>query len=307
MSFLCSVTARWELPAGYGRVKPDVGAYSKNLLGSHPNGGCRTLSGTSVASPVVAGASVLLVDSLRQRFDAARKADACDVHAQSGGCGPASRLAALLLRNPMIVKQAVLATAVRLPLDAESAAPAPNLAASKMSRQTVPSSWLVAPNIFEQGAGKLDLLASYRFLQRARPHLSAHPAALNLTDCPHFFPVCAQPIFWSARPLLVNVTLLSSLAASSELDGPPELVDCNAAAGLLDVAFRWSEGMHAVCAPRLCLSCHSCQISSEFLSEPLLPFLQSCGRGRDFSRSVSLSRGSALPRSTRALRRSLRR
>jgi membrane-bound transcription factor site-1 protease len=261
MPVLLSIVARarWELPAGYGRVKPDVGAYSKNLLGSHPNGGCRTLSGTSVASPVVAGACVLLVDSLRQRLAAARKADACDTvaHAQSGGCGAASHLAALLVRNPMIVKQAVLATAVRLPLDHASATATPTstLSAAAKSRQTVPSSWLVAPNIFEQGAGKLDLLAAYRFLQRARPHLSAHPSALDLTDCPHFFPVCAQPIFWSARPLLINVTLLSSLAASSELDGAPALVDCNAAAGLLDVSFRWSEGMHAVLDSKVEVNC----------------------------------------------------
>ncbi len=42
----------WELPAGYGRVKPDVVTYCTNVRGSKKNGGCRTLSGTSVASPM---------------------------------------------------------------------------------------------------------------------------------------------------------------------------------------------------------------------------------------------------------------
>jgi membrane-bound transcription factor site-1 protease len=35
----------WELPVGYGRVKPDIVAYSKDVSGSRIEGGCRTLSG----------------------------------------------------------------------------------------------------------------------------------------------------------------------------------------------------------------------------------------------------------------------
>lgn len=49
-----------ELPHGYGRVKPDVVAYGRDVMGSKIAGGCRSLSGTSVASPVVAGAVTLL-------------------------------------------------------------------------------------------------------------------------------------------------------------------------------------------------------------------------------------------------------
>jgi membrane-bound transcription factor site-1 protease len=50
----------WELPLGYGRVKPDIVAYGKDVSGSSIDGGCRSLSGTSVASPVVTGAVALL-------------------------------------------------------------------------------------------------------------------------------------------------------------------------------------------------------------------------------------------------------
>ncbi|PSN45586.1 Membrane-bound transcription factor site-1 protease [Blattella germanica] len=50
----------WELPQGYGRVKPDIVTYGSAVRGSSIKGTCRTLSGTSVASPVVAGAVTLL-------------------------------------------------------------------------------------------------------------------------------------------------------------------------------------------------------------------------------------------------------
>lgn len=44
----------------YGRLKPDIVSYGTDVHGSSVSGGCRTLSGTSVASPVVAGAVALL-------------------------------------------------------------------------------------------------------------------------------------------------------------------------------------------------------------------------------------------------------
>lgn len=57
----------WELPQGYGRVKPDIVTYGSAVKGSHIKGGCRTLSGTSVASPVVAGAITLLASGVLHR------------------------------------------------------------------------------------------------------------------------------------------------------------------------------------------------------------------------------------------------
>ena len=51
----------WELPEGYGRVKPDIVTYGHMVRGSDRGSGCRSLSGTSVASPVVAGAVTLLL------------------------------------------------------------------------------------------------------------------------------------------------------------------------------------------------------------------------------------------------------
>uniref|UniRef100_T1J4A8 Membrane-bound transcription factor site-1 protease n=1 Tax=Strigamia maritima TaxID=126957 RepID=T1J4A8_STRMM len=57
----------WELPGGYGRVKPDIVTYGSGVRGSSIKGGCRSLSGTSVASPVVAGAVTLLASGVLHR------------------------------------------------------------------------------------------------------------------------------------------------------------------------------------------------------------------------------------------------
>ncbi|KAK9498135.1 hypothetical protein O3M35_004013 [Rhynocoris fuscipes] len=78
----------WELPQGYGRVKPDIVTYGSTVRGSNIRGGCRTLSGTSVASPVVAGAVALLASGVFHRGNAI---------------------------NPASMKQALMASARRLP------------------------------------------------------------------------------------------------------------------------------------------------------------------------------------------------
>ncbi|RMX56596.1 hypothetical protein pdam_00002452 [Pocillopora damicornis] len=78
----------WELPGGYGRVKPDVVTYGSGVRGSSLKGGCRSLSGTSVASPVVAGAVSLLLSAVKHRGNNV---------------------------NPASVKQALMASARRLP------------------------------------------------------------------------------------------------------------------------------------------------------------------------------------------------
>jgi hypothetical protein len=55
----------WELPGGYGRVKPDIVAYGLQVQGSRIFGGCRPLSGTSVASPVRTPAHTDIVSTVQ--------------------------------------------------------------------------------------------------------------------------------------------------------------------------------------------------------------------------------------------------
>ena len=57
----------WEIPEGYGRVKPDICTYSTQIRGSKKKNGCRTLSGTSVASPIVTGAIALLISASKNK------------------------------------------------------------------------------------------------------------------------------------------------------------------------------------------------------------------------------------------------
>ena len=45
-------------------MKPDIVTYGSGVRGSALRGGCRSLSGTSVASPVVTGAIALLVGAV---------------------------------------------------------------------------------------------------------------------------------------------------------------------------------------------------------------------------------------------------
>jgi membrane-bound transcription factor site-1 protease len=92
-------------------VKPDVVAYSRDIMGSKISTGCKTLSGTSVASPVVAGVVCLLVSVI-----------------------PEDKRKSII--NPAAMKQALVE------------------GASKLS----------GPNMYEQGAGRLDLYVSSLFL-----------------------------------------------------------------------------------------------------------------------------------------------
>ncbi|XP_064467779.1 membrane-bound transcription factor site-1 protease-like isoform X2 [Ornithodoros turicata] len=78
----------WELPGGYGRLKPDVVTYGSSVRGSGVSGSCRSLSGTSVASPVVAGAVTLLMSGVLHMGNAV---------------------------NPGSMKQALMESAKRLP------------------------------------------------------------------------------------------------------------------------------------------------------------------------------------------------
>ncbi|EDQ87026.1 uncharacterized protein MONBRDRAFT_27758 [Monosiga brevicollis MX1] len=146
----------WELPWGMGRVKPDIVTYGSTVRGPKPGGGCRTLSGTSVASPVVTGSLALLLSALPEGRRNARNVGA-------------------------MLKQTLHQTAQRLP----------------------------KVNMFEQGAGKLDLVRAAMYLESYLPHVSLFPAQLDTTDCPYAWPYCTSGIYYSALPLVANLTVIN--------------------------------------------------------------------------------------------------
>lgn len=157
----------WELPGGYGRVKPDVVTYGSGVRGSSLKGGCRSLSGTSVASPVVAGAVSLLLSAVKHRGNNV---------------------------NPASVKQALMASARRLP----------------------------GFNIFEQGHGKLDLIKAYQILSNYKPQASLSPAYIDLTECPYMWPYCTQPLYYGEMPTIVNITILNGMGVTGQIEGKPK-------------------------------------------------------------------------------------
>lgn len=178
----------WELPGGYGRVKPDIVTFGSAVRGSNLRSGCRTLTGTSVASPVVTGAIALLLSTL----DDTRKE----------------------LVNPAMMKQALMAGAKRV----------------------------VNANMYEQGAGALDLIASWKVLQNYSPQASLSPPYIDYSDCPYMWPHCSQPLYFTGQPGIHNVTILNGLAVSGKIREAPTWNPYISENGeLLEISLKYSE------------------------------------------------------------------
>ncbi|TVU12412.1 hypothetical protein EJB05_46056, partial [Eragrostis curvula] len=187
-SFSSRGMTTWELPHGYGRVKPDVVAYSRDIMGSKISTGCKTLSGTSVASPVVAGVVCLLVSVI-----------------------PEDQRKSIL--NPAAMKQALVE------------------GASKLS----------GPNMYEQGAGRLDLWQSYEILKNYQPRASIFPTMLDFTDCPYFWPFCRQPLYAGAMPVIFNATILNGMGVIGYVKDQPVWQPSENVGNLLSVHFTYSD------------------------------------------------------------------
>nr|XP_002122807.1 membrane-bound transcription factor site-1 protease [Ciona intestinalis] len=180
----------WELPAGYGRIKPDIVTYGLNVYASDLTGGCRALSGTSVASPVVTGAVALLLSSVKKN-----QRD---------------------LINPGSIKQCLLASADRLP----------------------------SANIFEQGVGKLNLVEAYKVLSSYQPQASLVPSYLDFTECPYMWPYCSQPIYYTAMPIVANITVLNGMGVAGTIKGSPTWHPYTSHNGkYIDVSFSYSNSL----------------------------------------------------------------
>ncbi|VDD81062.1 unnamed protein product [Mesocestoides corti] len=112
----------WEMRDGYGRFKPDIVTWATGVISSNLDGGCKSLSGTSAASPVVTGSVALLINAALSHRPEGRDAPC------PSGCPPI---------NPASLKQAIMAGAGPISVEGRKTA-----------------------SIFEQGAGMLNLQRS---------------------------------------------------------------------------------------------------------------------------------------------------
>ena len=159
----------WEIPYGYGRVKPDIVTYGTAIRGSSLRGTCRYLTGTSVSSPVVTGIIALLVEVMKKNERLNR------------------------IRSPASVKQVLMASAERVH----------------------------GANMFEQGSGKINLMRAYELLKGYVPQITVSPNKIDWTDCPYMWPYCSQPLYHTAMPQIVNMTIINGMNVRGEIDGPP--------------------------------------------------------------------------------------
>jgi hypothetical protein len=210
----------WELPQGTGRAKPDVVAWARDVPGSRMDGGgCRTLSGTSVASPVVAGCVALLASTV----------------AEEQRWGPRGLL------NPASMKQALVEGARRVA--------GANQFEQGAGRVSLRDSQAVLAKMAGGGGegGKWgDGNAAAPTAQQPQQQLRAslHPPRIDLTDCPYAWPYCKQPLHARAMPVVVNATILNALGPVGRVVGAPTFEPSPAdgdGGRYLHVSFTWSE------------------------------------------------------------------
>ena len=68
-------------------------------------------------------------------------------------------------------------------------------------------------NIFEQGAGELNVTGAFDILATYSARASFLPSELDFTDCPYMWPFCSQPLYFSGQPVGANLTIINGLGA----------------------------------------------------------------------------------------------
>ncbi|KAJ5066560.1 membrane-bound transcription factor site-1 protease [Anaeramoeba ignava] len=139
---------------------------------------CRTLSGTSVASPIVAGSAALLASAMKN-----------DINRYTV--------------NPGILKQVLLEGASLIKF--------PQYDSILTDGFALKDGIDFSSNIFEQGAGKINLINSLKLIQDYEPHASIFPSEIDLTNCPYFWPYCTQPLYYSTQPIALNLTIVNGM------------------------------------------------------------------------------------------------
>eukprot|EP00737_Agarophyton_chilense_P000968 gb/GEZJ01001079.1/.p1 GENE.gb/GEZJ01001079.1/~~gb/GEZJ01001079.1/.p1 ORF type:complete len:1070 (+),score=124.20 gb/GEZJ01001079.1/:537-3746(+) len=173
----------------YGRVKPDLVAYARSLTASsHHSPSCTRLSGTSVASPVVAAAIALLISSVP----------------------PEQRERVI---NLATVKSVLINSAARLRHESmyEQGAGLLRIEQAFSELNDLRDQFARFPRVSERKGAETV----------AGPNAVFFPAYFDLTEiaCPYMWPHCSQPLFKGAKPVTLNVTILNPAGVEAVLDG----------------------------------------------------------------------------------------
>jgi hypothetical protein len=100
---------------------------------------------------------------------------------------------------------------------------------------------------------------AYQVFTSNEPRASLAPASLDLTSCPYMWPYCAQPIYYSAIPMVVNVTILNGMAVTGKIEGTPQWVPAKGAEGIVEVRSTKSAAVPSQHhSPKCCLNGCTC-------------------------------------------------
>ncbi|MBA0564480.1 hypothetical protein Golob_009421 [Gossypium lobatum] len=100
---------------------------------------------------------------------------------------------------------------------------------------------LVGPNMYEQGAGRVDLLESFEILKSYQPRASIFPSILDYTNCPYTWPFCRQALYSGAMPVIFNATILNGMGVIGYVQSPPTWHPSTEEGNLLRIHFTFSE------------------------------------------------------------------
>ncbi|KAF6140684.1 hypothetical protein GIB67_013977 [Kingdonia uniflora] len=96
---------------------------------------------------------------------------------------------------------------------------------------------LSCPNMYEQGAGRVDLLESYEILKRYRSRASIFPSILDYTDHPYSWPFSRQLLYAGEMSIIFNATLLNEMGLIGYVEGQPTWHPSNDEENLLSIHF----------------------------------------------------------------------
>lgn len=237
--------------SGFGGSKPDVMAYGREVRGSKIGSGCRSLSGTSVASPVVAGAVCLLASivpeasrdellnpaSMKQALvEGAQRLSALNIFEQGAVWPPES----VCMSSMRVLMFCCRTWTNCLKLVADTSALILRVDCCKHAWKNTSGDKLVAEPCAHM-QGKVDLTASKNVLQNySKPRASVVPASVDFTDCPYMWPYCSQPLYAGAQPIIFNATILNGMGVWGNVSEPVWLPG-DEGGQHLDVQFEYSE------------------------------------------------------------------